>query len=349
MDLTKFNETYRITSQEPVDLVYDIILRDDMGEFPGEKRFEDLINSYEQQDDTIWRNEPINYYIYEGVTEVFYTTSESELLDEVKRLTDKLNLKDVVISEGQAYKQLKKLLEEDVLVKQTELEDWSLMNYEGFDELVLGFIGNEDREDWLVDYEIHFQLKDGIVEVEIWKENELLRLLEQKVILPEGIDGKVADYEDFIDILLDDEDYKDSIILVRTNEGITMNDDMVSLAMRELNVNLDNENNTYIGTKKLSRYGKPSIDKDFKLKIEDNGILSTVSFCDLDKDKGIDYFIASILERGEDGLLLYSNGLTTEIVKDKEMIKVKNYLESYVVENFEVKDAKEFIEKFKNR
>ena len=86
MDLTKFNERYRITSQEPVDLVYDIILRDNMGLFPEETRFEDLINSYEQQDETIWRDEPINYFIYEGVTEVFFTTNEEELVSEIKRL-----------------------------------------------------------------------------------------------------------------------------------------------------------------------------------------------------------------------------------------------------------------------
>lgn len=90
MDLTKFNQRYRITSQEPVDLIYDIILRDNMGTFPEEARFEDLINSYEQQDDTIWKDEPINYFIYEGTTEVFFTTNEEELMSEIKRLARRI-------------------------------------------------------------------------------------------------------------------------------------------------------------------------------------------------------------------------------------------------------------------
>lgn len=182
MDLTKFNENYRVVSQEAVEVVYDIILRDDLGLTSEDVIFPDLINSYEEHDEKIWSNEPVQYFIYEGVTEIFQTTNEEELLYQIKHLAEKLNLKASSITESQAYKQLKKLLQEDDLLKKTNLEDWTLMNYEGFDDLVLGFVGNEDSNSALVDYEIHFEIKNAIVEVEIWEKNELLRILERNII-----------------------------------------------------------------------------------------------------------------------------------------------------------------------
>lgn len=90
MDLTKFNENYRVVSQEPVEICYDIILRDNLGLTSEDAVFQDLINSYEEQDGRIWSDQPIQYFIYEGVNEVFETTNEEELLREIKRLANNL-------------------------------------------------------------------------------------------------------------------------------------------------------------------------------------------------------------------------------------------------------------------
>lgn len=89
MDLTKFNENYRVVSQEAVEVAYDIILLDNLGLTSEDAVFQDLINSYEEQDGRIWSDEPVQYFIYEGVTEVFHTTNEEELLREIKRLANK--------------------------------------------------------------------------------------------------------------------------------------------------------------------------------------------------------------------------------------------------------------------
>ena len=92
MDLTKFNENYRVVSQEAVEVAYDIILLDNLGLTSEDAVFQDLINSYEEQDGRIWSDEPVQYFIYEGVTEVFHTTNEEELLREIKRLANNLNI-----------------------------------------------------------------------------------------------------------------------------------------------------------------------------------------------------------------------------------------------------------------
>lgn len=92
MDLTKFNENYRVVSQEPVEICYDIILRDNLGLTSEDAIFQDLIDSYEEHDERIWSNKPVQYFIYEGVTEVFETTNEEELLREIKRLASRLNI-----------------------------------------------------------------------------------------------------------------------------------------------------------------------------------------------------------------------------------------------------------------
>lgn len=93
MDLTKFNENYRVVSQEAVKVSYNIILRDavfNLGLTSEDVVFQDLINSYEEHDEKIGSDQPIQYFIYEGVTEVFQTTSEEELLQEIKRLANNL-------------------------------------------------------------------------------------------------------------------------------------------------------------------------------------------------------------------------------------------------------------------
>ena len=91
MDLTKFNEKYRMVSQEAVEICYDIVLIDNLG-LTSEDGLFPLINSYEEQDEKIWSNKPIQYFIYEGGTEVFQTTDEEELLREIKRLASRLNI-----------------------------------------------------------------------------------------------------------------------------------------------------------------------------------------------------------------------------------------------------------------
>ena len=92
MDLTKFNEKYRVVSEEAVEICYDIILRDYLGLTSKDVTFQDLINGCEEQDGRIWSNEPVKYFIYEAVTEVFYTTNEEELLREIKRLANRLKI-----------------------------------------------------------------------------------------------------------------------------------------------------------------------------------------------------------------------------------------------------------------
>lgn len=98
MDLTKFNEKYRMVSQEAVEICYDIVLIDNLG-LTSEDGLFPLINSYEEQDEKIWSNKPIQYFIYEGGTEVFQTTDEEELLREIKRLASRLNIQDESLTE----------------------------------------------------------------------------------------------------------------------------------------------------------------------------------------------------------------------------------------------------------
>lgn len=100
MDLTKFNENYRVVSQEPVEVCYDIVLIDNLG-LTSEDGLFPLINSYEEQDEKIWSNKPIQYFIYEDGTEVFQTTDEEELLREIKRLASRLNNQDESLTEEQ--------------------------------------------------------------------------------------------------------------------------------------------------------------------------------------------------------------------------------------------------------
>lgn len=92
MDLTKFNENYRVVSQEAVEVCYDIILRDNLGLTSEDEDaiFPDLINNYEEHDEKISSNKPVKYFIYKGSDEVFQTTNEEELLREIKRLANNL-------------------------------------------------------------------------------------------------------------------------------------------------------------------------------------------------------------------------------------------------------------------
>lgn len=247
MDLTKFNERYRVTSQEPVDLVYDIILRDNMGPFSEETRFEDLINSYEQQDGNIWRDEPIDYFIYEGVTEVFFTTNEEELLSEIKRLARKIEIEEESLSEEQAWFYLKELLKkwgmtlEAVEGFSNEVYGWVLMNYEGYDDLVLGFAGNEDSNSELVDYELHMFKREDLVEVEAWRENYLIKTYEFPLYEQDEMYlnlEKEMLIEDFIDEVIEAKRYRERIVEADTRYGIIYDDKEVEKLAKELGVKI---------------------------------------------------------------------------------------------------------------
>ena len=182
MDLTKFNERYRITSQEPVEIVYDIILKENVEEIESITGLDDdLINHYEEQDDKVWTDGTIHYFIYEGVTEVFFTTNEEKLVSEIKRLARRIEIEEESLSEEQAWFYLKELLKTWGMLpaeendSSSEMHNWVLMNHEGYDDLVLGFAGNEDSSSALVDYELHMFKRENLVEVEAWRENYLVK------------------------------------------------------------------------------------------------------------------------------------------------------------------------------
>lgn len=247
MDLTKFNERYRVTSQEPVDLVYDIILRDDMGPLPEETRFEDLINSYEQQDGNIWRDEPIDYFIYEGTTEVFFTTNEEELLSEIKRLVKRIEIENESLTEKQAWLYLKELLKAWGMLpteengSSSEMHNWVLMNHEGYDDLVLGFAGNEDSNSALADYELHMFKREGFVEVDAWKENYLVKAYEFPLYEQDEMYlnlEKEMLIEDFIDEVTEAKRYRERVVEAKTSYGIIYDDKEVEKLAKELGVKI---------------------------------------------------------------------------------------------------------------
>ena len=247
MDLTKFNERYRITSQEPVDLIYDITLKNDNGPFPEETRFQDLVNSYEQQDDTIWRDEPIDYFIYEGVTEVFFTTNEEELLSEIKKLARRIEIEEESLSEEQAWFYLKELfktwgvLPAEEKVSPSEMHNWVLMNYEGYDDLVLGFAGNEDSSSALVDYELHMFKKEDLVEVEAWKENYLIKTYKFPLYEKDEVNlnlEKEMLIEDFIDEVTEAKRYRERVVEADTRYGVIYDDKEVEKLAKELGVKI---------------------------------------------------------------------------------------------------------------
>ena len=247
MDLTKFNERYRITSQEPVDLIYDITLKNDNGPFPEETRFQDLVNSYEQQDGSIWRDEPIDYFIYEGTTEVFLTTNEEELLSEIKRLVERIEIENESLTEKQAWFYLKKLLKtwgmqpSEENDSSGEMHNWALMNYEEYDDLVLGFAGNEDSSSALVDYELHMFKKEDLVEVEAWKENYLIKTYEFPLCEQDEMHlvlEKEMLIEDFIDEVTEVKRYRERVVETDTRYGIIYDDKEVEKLAKELGVKI---------------------------------------------------------------------------------------------------------------
>ena len=247
MDLTKFNERYRITSQEPVDLIYNITLKNDNGPFPEETRFQDLVNSYEQQDGSIWRDEPIDYFIYEGTTEVFLTTNEEELLSEIKRLARRIEIEEKSLSEEQAWFYLKELsktwgmLSVEENGSSSEMHNWVLMNYEGYDDLVLGFAGNEDSNSALADYELHMFKREDLVEVEAWRENYLIKTykfpLYEKDEMYLNLEKEML-IEDFIDEVTEAKRYRERVVEADTSYGIIYDDKEVEKLAKELGVKI---------------------------------------------------------------------------------------------------------------
>ena len=247
MDLTKFNERYRITSQEPVDLIYDITLKNDDGPFPEETRFQDLVNSYEQQDGSIWRDEPIDYFIYEGTTEVFLTTNEEELLSEIKRLVRRIEIEEESLTEKQAWFYLKELLKTWGMLPAEEndssskMYNWVLMNHEGNDDLVLGFAGNEDASSALSDYELHMFKRETLVEVEAWRENYLVKTYKFPLYEKDEVNlnlEKEMLIEDFIDKVTEAKRYRERVVEADTSYGVIYDDKEVEKLAKELGVKI---------------------------------------------------------------------------------------------------------------
>ena len=89
MNLNKFSKHYKLVSQEPVDIIYDIEL-DESKDLEVESIY-DVIERHVARYDRVIRNEEINYFIYDlNDREVFNTTIESELIMKMKELMEEL-------------------------------------------------------------------------------------------------------------------------------------------------------------------------------------------------------------------------------------------------------------------
>lgn len=94
MNLQLFKEYYKIVSQETVDVVYDIELRD-VQEDEQDLSFEEIINDFTQRDEFVERHEYIKYVIYNNDDEpVFETTNPDTLMTIIKTLIEKLEEND---------------------------------------------------------------------------------------------------------------------------------------------------------------------------------------------------------------------------------------------------------------
>lgn len=248
MDLTKFNERYRITSQEPVEIVYDIILKENVEEIESITRLDDdLINHYEEQDGMVWADGTIHYFIYEGVTEIFFTTNEEKLVSEIKRLARRIEIEEESLTEEQAWFYLKELLKTWGMTLQAgegfpnEVYGWVLLNHEGNDDLVLGFAGDEDTGSELSDYELHMFKREDLVEVEAWRENYLVKTykfpLYQKDEVNLNLEKEML-IEDFIDEVTEVKRYRERIVEADTSYGIIYDDKEVDKLAKELGVKI---------------------------------------------------------------------------------------------------------------
>ena len=89
MDLKEFSKYYKLVSQEPVDIIYDIEL-DENKDLEVESIY-DVIEKHIERYDRVVRNEEINYFIYDlNGHEVFNTVVESELIMKMKELVEEL-------------------------------------------------------------------------------------------------------------------------------------------------------------------------------------------------------------------------------------------------------------------
>lgn len=90
MNLQLFKEHYKIVSQETVDVVYDIELRDVLEDEPYLSKylsFEEIINDFTQRDEFIEHHEYIKYVIYNNDDEpVFETTNPDKLMTMIETL-----------------------------------------------------------------------------------------------------------------------------------------------------------------------------------------------------------------------------------------------------------------------
>ena len=92
MNLQLFKEHYKIVSQETVDVVYDIELRD-VQDDEQDLSFEEIINDFTQRDEFIEHHEYIKYVIYNNDDDdepVFETTDPDSLMMIIKTIIEKL-------------------------------------------------------------------------------------------------------------------------------------------------------------------------------------------------------------------------------------------------------------------
>lgn len=94
MNLQLFKEHYKIVSQETVDVVYDVELRD-VQDDDQELSFEEIINDFTQRDEFVEHHEYIKYVIYNNDDEpVFETTDPDMLMTMIKAVIKKLEEND---------------------------------------------------------------------------------------------------------------------------------------------------------------------------------------------------------------------------------------------------------------
>ena len=90
MNLESFSKHYNIVTQESVNVLYDVEIEQESVDSITD--FDDIVNGYSQRDELLWKDEPIQYFIYDNEsTEIFQTTDQKELIQKIKELAVKLS------------------------------------------------------------------------------------------------------------------------------------------------------------------------------------------------------------------------------------------------------------------
>lgn len=85
-----FNNHYKIVTQEPVDILYDVVLEDDVN-IEDITNLSDIILYSDEKDEQISRLEPTTYYIYDKAEREIYNTEDPDkILEEINRLSKEL-------------------------------------------------------------------------------------------------------------------------------------------------------------------------------------------------------------------------------------------------------------------